>query len=805
MKTKTLNILASLLALAAVSCEIEKEQFQQPETTGSEATAYYRIKAGHDISDPVTRTALIGGEGADRNNVTFVKGDRLLVCYGDKGAEEEYGTTGFEMTGDPAADGSADFGGNISETASEIFAVYPYSEDFQFSITRMKNELYASIKPVQTPVAGSYDPDAVLSFGNASVPSEGSIPMNMLNINALVKFAVPEGKTIKKAVLKSNAEEAICGELTAAFYHPGAENVIGNINPGVDTEDSVVLKGADMTSGNWYYFSVIPQVLEKGFEIELYETADAYDPIFSRSTDQTIELQRNKILNIGVLPPSKEGEWLGSGTPNDPYQISSLDQLLLLQERFANPKNSQMYFDKYFVQTSDIDCKGMEISIGSFSTESGPEHEYAAQGYTDWDDRYYQFSGTYDGNGHTISNYKLKSQIPNDLSKRYYVGLFCNTFQATFRNLTLKPAVLDDLGTIYTLKDKNTTCYVGALIGYAGTVNKFQEDGDKRPRTIIENCHIDGVSYKVQLSTEGAIVDRYSTGFFGGLIGRCAGSVTMTGCSNNAYLILSGGDEDALSTNDDNSYLGGFIGSVEKTFSDFWGHLYTHVAIDKCRNNGDLTAYSNHTDPVAGGFIGLVASSNLELHISNSVNSGFITTFADGSDDDAYSGGFIGYCTDIPDSWIRNCLNRGGIYAYGDDASAGGFIGKNNGGDITMAVCANIGNISAENDPHVGAFCGMNDDAECVGCYWLDEKDCKDGGNAAIPYIYDEEKTSSSDDYRFFKPLISCSDLNALIDNTPSAIKGGWADTEWPSKAVRWTGSATYGTLGNSLDLDFQL
>ena len=109
MKIKVLNILFSLLAVSAVSCEIEKEQFQQPEPTGSGATAYYRIKAGHDISEPVTRTALIGGEGMDRNNVTFVKDDSLLICYGDKEATEEYGNTVFKMIGEPAADGSADF------------------------------------------------------------------------------------------------------------------------------------------------------------------------------------------------------------------------------------------------------------------------------------------------------------------------------------------------------------------------------------------------------------------------------------------------------------------------------------------------------------------------------------------------------------------------------------------------------------------------------------------------------------------------------------------------------------------------
>jgi hypothetical protein len=108
----------------------------------------------------------------------------------------------------------------------------------------------------------------------------------------------------------------------------------------------------------------------------------------------------------------------GSGTINDPFPIATADELKKIG-------SSEKPSDKYYVQIADIDLSGEDNWVPLPA-----------------------FSGTYDGNGYTISNLKI------DRTGTDYVGLFSSlSSSGKLININLKDV---------DVKGKN---YVGGLVG----------------------------------------------------------------------------------------------------------------------------------------------------------------------------------------------------------------------------------------------------------------------------------------------------------------------------------------------------
>lgn len=95
----------------------------------------------------------------------------------------------------------------------------------------------------------------------------------------------------------------------------------------------------------------------------------------------------------------------GSGTMDDPFTISSAEELAALSK---NVNNGFEYEDCYFIQTDDIDLEnfGVWCPIGSFSGN-------------------YSFKGIYNGDGHVISNLKTIGSDNNGLFGKLS-GIVCN-------------------------------------------------------------------------------------------------------------------------------------------------------------------------------------------------------------------------------------------------------------------------------------------------------------------------------------------------------------------------------------------
>ena len=118
----------------------------------------------------------------------------------------------------------------------------------------------------------------------------------------------------------------------------------------------------------------------------------------------------------------------GSGTKNDPYQISTADQLKLFRDKVNNAKTKEET-KICAVLTADIDLKNEEwtpIGIGNGTENNGATIDFP-------------YSGTFDGNGHTISGLNVNYRNKNG-------GLFCYVMNATIKNLTVAGSVTHSSG-----------------------------------------------------------------------------------------------------------------------------------------------------------------------------------------------------------------------------------------------------------------------------------------------------------------------------------------------------------------------
>lgn len=206
----------------------------------------------------------------------------------------------------------------------------------------------------------------------------------------------------------------------------------------------------------------------------------------------------------------------GDGSEKKPYQIKNKNQLMGLAQLAAmgmrvqpgegNEEIIGSYDGKHFRLMSNIDLGGMEWNpIGYFRDSSEFSGEITNK-----------FFGSFDGNGKTISNFRLNRTSWNK------VGFFGAIEDAAVKNLTLKPgktvcgqkevAILAGSA----VNSKITGCTVSGSVSASGTSGGITAviEGSGPSLSVIENC----IS-NVTIDVNGGI-DTY----VGGIAGKAAGS-----------------------------------------------------------------------------------------------------------------------------------------------------------------------------------------------------------------------------------------------------------------------------------------
>ncbi len=186
----------------------------------------------------------------------------------------------------------------------------------------------------------------------------------------------------------------------------------------------------------------------------------------------------------------------GTGEPNDPYQIATAEQLLLLN---TDPR----LFAKSFILTADIDLdprladhtifSGAVVQwSGRFAYRLGA-HTAVIEGYP------LGFDGRFDGNDHSIRHCRIYAEA--DANAGFFLSIGS---KGTVCNLRLEDAFVGGAGTDAPSSSTGGSVYRGALAATnAGT---------------IDNC-----------SATGTVIAGASESYAGGLAGRNTG--TLNHCS----------------------------------------------------------------------------------------------------------------------------------------------------------------------------------------------------------------------------------------------------------------------------------
>lgn len=332
---------------------------------------------------------------------------------------------------------------------------------------------------------------------------------------------------------------------------------------------------------------------------------------------------------------AKDGTMKGNGTQESPYQIEDAKDLIEFARRVndndpINEKEGEL--NAWAELKKDIDLENTSWTPIAYNYE----HPY---------------SGTFDGNNHTISGLSI-----NNSSTNYgYFGLFGAVGEGgTVTNLTVEGSI---------------TVNSGSNVRAGGVV--ASNDGD------VSNC-----------TSEVAITVEANIAYIGGIIGSNAGNVSnctnktdITVTANTAYIGGVIGFNGGSLTNCSNSgavegtgqtangaYVGGIVGSNSHT-------EIVMGSVENCYNTGTVTATGSNA--VAGGVAGI----NLKT-VSSCYNTGTVTGTTAGG---VVGENIYGTSPGTPGT-VTSCYNIGKVTAPSEGATIGGVVGENSNGTINGTV-----------------------------------------------------------------------------------------------------------------------
>ena len=251
----------------------------------------------------------------------------------------------------------------------------------------------------------------------------------------------------------------------------------------------------------------------------------------------------------------------GSGTPTDPYLISTAEQMNAIG---AEPND----WDKHFKLMADIDLSQLR------------DADFSIIGYYRAYNDKAPFSGVFDGNGHTISNFTYVCEDANQ------IGLFgC---------VDGPEAEIKDLGLINPNVDAGTGQFVGSLVGElrAGSISGcFVQGGTVSGGEDVGGLVGYGNGFWRHLPAVSEIVNCYAitnvVGLerIGGIVGRDE-STTISACYSKGSVFGV-------------AITGGLVGQNGNWLSGREGGLFIPGFIDDCYSNCDVMGVAT-----AGGLVG---------------------------------------------------------------------------------------------------------------------------------------------------------------------------------------------------------
>ena len=200
----------------------------------------------------------------------------------------------------------------------------------------------------------------------------------------------------------------------------------------------------------------------------------------------------------------------GTGDPNNPYQIATAEDLMLLGDSTED-------YDKYFILTTDIDMDpnlpgGKVFDKAVIASDTDPADPNSIFQGT-------PFTGTFEGNGNTISHLTIEGAS--------YLGLFGRLkFEAEVKNLGLVDVNITGSGN-----------YIGGLAGYNewAVVNSCFSTGEVRGSEAVGVFMGANSGTVYNCYSKGAAMGNGDVGGFVGRIGQCQDGGCYCGSIYNCY------------------------------------------------------------------------------------------------------------------------------------------------------------------------------------------------------------------------------------------------------------------------------
>jgi hypothetical protein len=300
----------------------------------------------------------------------------------------------------------------------------------------------------------------------------------------------------------------------------------------------------------------------------------------------------------------------GTGEPNDPYRIATPNDLNDIGNHVED-------FNKCFVMVNDInlaDYSGAQFNIIGNDSNA--------------------FTGVFDGNGHTISNFTYESNGVD------YIGVFGLVAGSWCESSAVN---IKDLRLIDPNIKAGTGDYVGALVGmfYCGSAS---------------GCYVEGGRVSGEVQVGGLLGATGSAGYRpwpGGVLTKCYASCGVSG--NSSVGGLAGGNYGGIVASSCSQ------GSVEGD-NEVGGLVGSNLNFDYSVESIIFDSYSTGSVTGTSCVGGLVGRNSWGASITRCYSAGSVTGTTD-------TGGLVGECSEPNDSVIGSFWD---IQASGEPNSAGG-------------------------------------------------------------------------------------------------------------------------------------
>ena len=416
MKKTLKNICAAGMLLALAACSNDTTENPAPVPEEGQPVAMSFTATGDDA----TRTVL------DGLKVYWQEGDAIGV-YDASGDLAQFTTKDSGPT--------AVFEGKIAES-SQYYAFYPYSSASSFGI---KFEIPAE----QPACANSFAPGLNFSFAKPTAERN----FTFTNLCALVKFSRSNTstRTITSVVLRGNKGEELSG-IVKLLDPTSGNTTLSTVGTGNDHVTLKAADGASLETETDYYFVVRPQTLTDGLTLN-FVADDGH--IYSKHGARQAVLKAGTILDLGRIDPTDVANDIDYDEASNTYTIHTADGF----RTFLQKVNQNL--EANVILTADIDLGGETIAPIGFSNKA-----------TD----YSGYKGTFDGQNHTISNFKIEPSDKLEKSAGFFMQLSGTVKNLSFKNVSVT----------------SSDAEAGVIIGR----NAY----NRTPNAVIENCHVDGAT-----------------------------------------------------------------------------------------------------------------------------------------------------------------------------------------------------------------------------------------------------------------------------------------------------------------------